>query len=307
MIVKVFNSFNESIQFTVEIEKDRKIAFLDLWIIRSEAGSIKTDWHHKETWSGRYLNFDSNMPFSYKRNTIKILTDKIIQLSDPEFHKKNFELMTNTLVNNGYPKKFIRQTVERTLDKIGEKRIGREKTDEKGKFIAIPYVKGLFEQIKAIFQDTDKTIVGKGTNNLNSHVFSRLKDKIPKLQQSHVVYNIPCSCELRYVGETKNRLKTREDAHNYNIKIGNANHSALCEHAIRTKHTPKWDEVEILFKDRNHKSRQIKEMIGIKKTQNNVNKKTDTLFLSTIYNDLLGLNEEKNSTTTLNGNPTTNS
>lgn len=96
LILNVFNSFNESIQFTVEKEKDRKIAFLDLWIIRSEAGAIKTDWHHKDTWSGRYLNFESNLPFSYKRNTIKILTDKITQLSDPEFHKKNIELMTNT-------------------------------------------------------------------------------------------------------------------------------------------------------------------------------------------------------------------
>ena len=119
-----------------------------------------------------------------------------------------------------------------------------------------------------------------------------LKDEVPKLQKSHVVYNIPCSCDKTYVGETKNRLETREIGHEYNIRIKNGSHSALCEHAIKTNHTPKWSEAEILFQDRNHRARQIKEMIGIKQTQNNINKKTDTLFLSTIYNDLLGLKTE---------------
>ncbi len=85
---------------------------------------------------------------------------------------------------------------------------------------------------------------------MNGKVFSRLKDKVPTLQQSHVVYNIPCSCEVRYVGETKNRVRTREDAHEYNIDIGNGSHSALCEHAIKMNHTPKWNEVEILLKER---------------------------------------------------------
>lgn len=33
-------------------------------------------------------------------------------------------------------------------------------------------------------------------------------------------------------------------------------------------------------------------MIAIKQTKNNLNAKTDTLFLSTIYNDLLGLGPE---------------
>lgn len=244
------------------------------------------------------------MPFSYKRNTVKILTDKITQLSDPEFHGKNFKLMIDILTKNGYPKKFVEQTIENTLrantDRNENANVQQRET---GKFVSIPYVKVLFEQIKAIFKDTDKTILGKGANNLNGHVYSRLKDKTPKLQQSHVVYNIPCSCEVRYVGETRNRVGTKEDAHEYNINVKNGSHSALCEHAIKMNHTPKWKEVEILYKDRNHRARQIEEMIGIKKTENNINKKTDTLFLSTIYNDILGLESRPDDITL---NPTTN-
>lgn len=88
---EIFNSFNENIQFTIEVEENSRIAFLDIWLIRTEDGTIKTDWYHKETWSGRYLHFDSELPFSYKRNTISILVDKVIKLADSEFHQKNFK------------------------------------------------------------------------------------------------------------------------------------------------------------------------------------------------------------------------
>ena len=113
-------------------------------------------------------------------------------------------------------------------------------------------------------------------------LFSRVKDKVPIMQKSHVVYDIPC-CEDCYVGETKNRLETREEGYQYNISIKNKSHSALCNHVLETKHTPRWNEVKIIYN-----------MIAIKQTKNNMNKKTDTLFLSTIYNDVLGLESNSN-------------
>lgn len=82
----VFNAYNKDIQFTIETEKDKKLPFLDTLLIRQETGMVKTDWYHKNTWSGRYLNFFPSLPFSYKKNTITLLTDKILKLADPDFH-----------------------------------------------------------------------------------------------------------------------------------------------------------------------------------------------------------------------------
>ncbi len=169
---EIFNSFNENIQFTIEIENDNRIAFLDIWLIRSEDGTIKTDWHHKETWSGRYLHFDSHLPFNYKRNTIKILADRIITLADSEFHQKNFELVAKVLMDNRYPKKLIWNTITKSLENITTNKNKKEEEERTKKYIAIPYVRGLFEQIRPIFKDTDKIIVGSGVNNLNRSIFS---------------------------------------------------------------------------------------------------------------------------------------
>ena len=58
-IKNTFNNFNHKIQFTIEEESEGRISFLDVLIIRAGDG-IKTNWYHKPTWSGKYLNFNSN-------------------------------------------------------------------------------------------------------------------------------------------------------------------------------------------------------------------------------------------------------
>lgn len=94
-----FNNYdrNKDIQFTIEVECNNRLPFLDLLLIRDECGYIKTNWYHKDTWSGRYLNYHSKLPFSYKRNTISILTNKIITLADPDFHESNISMLKETL------------------------------------------------------------------------------------------------------------------------------------------------------------------------------------------------------------------
>lgn len=141
-----------------------------------------------------------------------------MQLSDPEFHNKNFQLLYDTLLKNDYPKKLIKNIIEKTLNGMRNNNATNQEEKEQTKFVSIPYIKGLFEKIKHIFRDTDTKIVGSGGNNLNKNIFSRLKDKIPKDKQSHIVYKIPCCEENSYVGETRNRLATRTGQHEYNIE-----------------------------------------------------------------------------------------
>ncbi|KAI4476761.1 hypothetical protein M0804_013305 [Polistes exclamans] len=51
--IKTFNSVNKKIQFTIEVENNKTLPFLDLKIIRKEDGSILTDWYVKPTSSGQ--------------------------------------------------------------------------------------------------------------------------------------------------------------------------------------------------------------------------------------------------------------
>lgn len=290
-IKKAFNSYNEHLQFTVEEENNGQISFLEALCIRCDR-SIKTDWFHKATWSGRYLNFKSHLPMTYKRNTVMLLAEKILILSEPEFHTKNFDLLKSTLKENLYPDRLVEELIKTTHDKVAAARNNKNnaKVDQREKkpIVAVPYVKGLFERLKSACKD-DLTLVGKGYNNLKKSLFSKLKDKTPKLLQSELIYQIPCQCGFTYTGTTKQLLKDRIYQHKYNINIMNKEHSALCAHAIESGHTPLWDDVKIVHRETHQKKREVLEMIAIKKTKNCLNKQTDSIMLSATYNNVIGV------------------
>ncbi|XP_057324832.1 uncharacterized protein LOC130667337 [Microplitis mediator] len=48
-ILDIFNSVNKKIQFTMEIEKENRLPFLDVVVIRKDDGSLLTDWYIKPT------------------------------------------------------------------------------------------------------------------------------------------------------------------------------------------------------------------------------------------------------------------
>ncbi|KAI4476742.1 hypothetical protein M0804_013359 [Polistes exclamans] len=85
-------------------------------------------------------------------------------------------------------------------------------------------------------------------------IYTKLKNKDDKLEQSNLVYKIPCECEKCYIGETKQKLKKRLEQHRNDSKPKNAqktNTTALAEHHFKTGHNFKFDETKILDKEDN--------------------------------------------------------
>ncbi|XP_045457023.1 uncharacterized protein LOC123667071 isoform X2 [Melitaea cinxia] len=113
-VVSCINSpsykFNEDIQFTLEIEQNNRISFLDILIERRE-GCLITDWFIKPISSGRMLNFESNHPRAQKIGMITGLLDRMIKLSNEAHWEKNYKIISNLLLKNGYNKSFINAIV----------------------------------------------------------------------------------------------------------------------------------------------------------------------------------------------------
>jgi len=76
---------------------------------------ILSSWFRKPTFSGRFLNFYSQHPFSHNRGIIYSLVDKVILSSHPTFHKENMNFIINILIDNGYPLKVIFSTIRKRL------------------------------------------------------------------------------------------------------------------------------------------------------------------------------------------------
>jgi len=64
----------------------------------------------------RYI-YHSHHPINHKKSLIFGLTDKIMTLSHPQFHEKNFKEIIALLLDNEYPLEFIFSNMYNKLKK----------------------------------------------------------------------------------------------------------------------------------------------------------------------------------------------
>ena len=58
-VLKILNGFHKNTQFTYEVERDSKISFLNVLVIRDSNNKITTTVYRKSTNNDIYLNWDS--------------------------------------------------------------------------------------------------------------------------------------------------------------------------------------------------------------------------------------------------------
>lgn len=282
-----FNAFHEKLKFTYEIEKNKSINFLDINISYNNNGNIKTNWYTKPVWSGRYLNFNSFTPCKYKKSVVNSLVDRAVILTDPEQRPQSLKKIKNALRNNGYPQKFTEPIIKNRINKIYNSNNSTQMNQEIKKYISLPYIPEINNKIKKVLKPYKINIAEKPSNNTKI-LFTKTKPETPKLNQTHLIYKIDClECPKTYIGQTKQYLKNRIYEHKNSIKNTNQNLTALSKHAIDNLHNFDFNNVQILDYEPNHKKRNIKEMIQIKKNNNTLNFRNDTENLSTIYNNLI--------------------
>ncbi|KAI4487261.1 hypothetical protein M0804_005410 [Polistes exclamans] len=123
----------------------------------------------------------------------------------------------------------------------------------------IPYPGSKFNIFSTSFGSLTSVKLNTISNKSHTHVkinsiYTKLKDRVDKLEQSNLVYKIPCVCDKCYIGQTKQKLKKRLDQHKNDCKPMNAqksNITALAEHHFSTGHNFKFDETNILDKEDN--------------------------------------------------------
>ena len=285
-ILSTFNSINERLKFTLEVGGD-VINFLDV-SIRVEESFIKFDLFFKPTFSGRFLNFYSHHPLTHKRGIVIGLVDRILALSHPKFHEKNFLYIINLLLDNNYPLDFIFNTIRNRIKFHINKKDKSEKlnNNENTKYFIIPYIKNISEKFNFV-KIHDQKIAYTCINKISKFIKTG-KDTLHSSEQCNVVYKISCSeCDSTYVGQTKRKLKTRVTEHRSDIKKRSGSPSVITQHRLNFNHDFGWDKVEILDRERCYGRRLISEMLHIKSQDFGLNKQEDTEFLPESYLPLL--------------------
>ena len=202
-LLQHLNGVEEGIQFTVEVESNGQILFLDVLLNHEADGSIRTNVYRKPTHTDRYLDFGSHHPISHKRSVISTLLSRADRISSTVTSKKSEEEhVTSALKHNGYPMALIHQEATRHH---------REPTPQKDtawkSAVVIPYVRGISEAVRRTLAQLRVQVCYRPHRTLKQ-LLSNPKDTIPDLQKSGAVYQISCaSCSALYIGQSGRRLK----------------------------------------------------------------------------------------------------
>ncbi|XP_044757531.1 uncharacterized protein LOC123315760 [Coccinella septempunctata] len=285
VMLELFNSFHQDLRFTYEVENNGTIPFLDLILIK-ENNKVIFDIYQKPTASGRILHYKSFHEFKHKISIIKNIRQKILNLSHPSFHMKNFNFFSKMLRENGYPKSLINNIFyASSVNNPVNAPENNEATPSKKTFKLI-FIPMLTKQLIHALSSSGVRIVCYYRKTIKNF-FSKLKDLTPKMLQSNLIYKVNCkSCQSSYVGQTKQYLKNRMKQHENDCKSGNFS-TGLSFHHRDTGHIFDFEEPEILSRENNLDKRIFKEMIFIKKTTDNVNVQSDTSTLNNIYINLV--------------------
>ena len=116
-VLSVLNSFHKSIKFTFEEDKDNKILFLDVLILRN-GSSIETTVYRKFTHNDVYLHWNPFPPNSWKVGTLKtLLLRAFVVCSNEQLLNRDIEHLRNAFHHtNGYPKAVIQNLISKVKE-----------------------------------------------------------------------------------------------------------------------------------------------------------------------------------------------
>ena len=106
------NSLHPKTKFTMETEENSQLPFLDTLIQRNRDNTFSVRVYRKPTYTDQYLKFTSHHLVRAKKSVITSLFDGAKNIiSNPSNREKEENHLTAVLQANGYPKKFIKNTI----------------------------------------------------------------------------------------------------------------------------------------------------------------------------------------------------
>ena len=277
------NGRHANLSFTIEREKQNRMSFLDIAIIREDKTFI-TSVYHKPTFSGAYTHFDSFLPSTYKFGNVYTLAYRCFRICS-SWTKLHNELvcLKETFLKNGYPEDFINKCFKKFLDNL---HIVKETTltvEKKSLVLVLPYVGSISLQTRTKLKKSLKNILNccklqivfknKTRLGINFH----FKDQIPKDLTSGVIYKFQCGlCNESYYGECIRHLNVRIGEHigisPLTRKQVKPKNSSVADHLLLCNHSASYDDFSILTHDNSKFLLELKESLLILRDKPSLNR-----------------------------------
>ena len=101
---------HRNIKFTVEHERENKIAFPDVQVTRTN-NRLTTSVYHKPTHTDRYIPFHSHHHQRTVTGVLRCMRDRANKICDPTSKQKVFQHLQAVFQANGFPAELVKKTL----------------------------------------------------------------------------------------------------------------------------------------------------------------------------------------------------
>ena len=255
------NSYHPNIKFTVELEMDNTLPFLDVSVTHDQ-NSFSTSLYRKKTFTGLYTDFGTLSPNKYKVNLIRVLVYRAFHICSTyaNFHEEVVRIK-GILKENCFPLPLVDRVIKTFLDQQFSKRPTPPREEKEFLIFCLPFLgryslqvkTKLIRLLKQCYPTLKLKVIFNSPKRLASYF--RFKDRLPILMCSSVVYSYKCpGCHALYYGKTTRNLVTRCREHLGINKAGQkikSNCSAIGDHISKSGHNGSLDDFHILVKTEN--------------------------------------------------------
>ena len=249
------NNLVPSIKFTLEIESNGVLPFLDVNLHRIN-NSFKFSIYRKPTNVCSYVHYYSSHPNKVKLSVFSSMFLRALRICSPEFMDEEVSKIYNIAFNLKYPK----STIDKSFSLAKRSFYNNEiKVPYSCKNLLVLPFNEKFNNITTLLGNLNINVAFKNNNTLKTKLI-----KNSPCESNGCVYKIPCKeCDKVYVGQTGKDLPIRIKQHKYSVRTGQES-NALFIHMRDENHPIEWNKASKLVNSNSLMDRNIIESSIIK-------------------------------------------
>ena len=257
------NDIHPTIQFTLEMETDNRLPFLDVMIIRHDS-QFQFTVYRKPTDRNNYIHYYSSHSERTKSGVVIGFFLRAHRICSKIHLQEEIDHIINAFLHLRYPHGWLMHKASKA-QAIMTRQSPTTPAHEPPSSptvtsrITVPTSQSA-ERLVPLMRQTGTQLVLTASTRIHDIV----KDNPPRHTSSQsVVYNIPCGgCDRSYVGETGRGLDTRLKEHKTDMRNMTTS-NAIVQHALLTGHRPDWTSAKVLHQGMNRTTRKALEMAEI--------------------------------------------
>ena len=223
--------------FTMEIEEESHLPFLDIDIYRKTDGIPRHKVYWKPTHTNLYLHQNSYHHPANKQSVLSSLIHRAKALCDQDSLAQELEFLTTIFKENRYSHQQIRRTMKPAT------RTAKSK-DKPTSTAYIPYTQTIYGQLSRMLAKHNIKSIALPPKKISSYL-SPVKDALGL--RTLGIYRIPCECGKVNIGQSGRSIHLRIKEHDRHIRLAQPDKSAVGEHSFNHDHIIRIQDTKLLL------------------------------------------------------------